>query len=98
MFGFNKVIRRTAFTSGAINEINILENYLFCLNSDGMIVQTVSPDEEIYQQIIESYQDTDKFQQIPDNHYLLPGFIELHVHALSGNKLVLPLINHFTNS
>ncbi|MEQ7220888.1 guanine deaminase [Vagococcus fluvialis] len=95
MFGFKRVVKGTAFTSQSINEIDILENYLFCLNEDGMIEKLVSPKEEIYSAIIETYQGTSKFQEIPKGEYLLPGFIDLHVHApqwpQSGLALDKPL-------
>lgn len=95
MFGFKRVVKGTAFTSQSINEIDILENYLFCLNEDGMIEKLVSPKEEIYSTIIETYQGTSKFQEIPKGEYLLPGFIDLHVHApqwpQSGLALDKPL-------
>lgn len=95
MFGFKSVVKGTAFTSQSINEIDILENYLFCLNKDGMIEKVVSPKEEIYSTIIETYQGTSKFQEIPKGEYLLPGFIDLHVHApqwpQSGLALDKPL-------
>lgn len=95
MFGFKRVVKGTAFTSQSINEIDILENYLFCLNEDGMIEKLVPPKEEIYSTIIETYQGTSKFQEIPKGEYLLPGFIDLHVHApqwpQSGLALDKPL-------
>lgn len=95
MFGFKRVVKGTAFTSQSINEIDILENYLFCLNEDGMIEKLVSPKEEIYSTIIETYQGTSKFQEILKGEYLLPGFIDLHVHApqwpQSGLALDKPL-------
>lgn len=95
MFGFKRVVKGTAFTSQSINEIDILENYLFCLNEDGMIEKLVSPKEEIYSTIIETYQGTSNFQEILKGEYLLPGFIDLHVHApqwpQSGFALDKPL-------
>lgn len=95
MFGFKRVVKGTAFTSQSINEIKILENHLFCLNEKGMIEKLVSPREEIYTAILKEYQGTTMFQEIPKDEYLLPGFIDLHVHApqwpQSGLALDKPL-------
>ncbi|MFW8053338.1 guanine deaminase [Vagococcus fluvialis] len=95
MFGFERVVKGTAFTSKSIQDVSILEDNLFCLSKEGMIEQVISPKEESYKKVLTHYQETNKFQELAQDEYLLPGFIDLHVHApqwpQSGLALDKPL-------
>lgn len=90
-----KIFQGTAFTSKSPKEVEILRDYLFCINADGFIEKIVAPEEEDYQILIDSYSDTEKFHHLAEGQYFLPGFIDLHVHApqwaQSGTALDLPL-------
>lgn len=85
----------TSFSSSSPQEIKILNNHLFCINSNGMIETILEPDHPDYQHLIDTYQDQDNFHKLADGQYLLPGFIDLHVHApqwaQSGTALDIPL-------
>lgn len=85
----------TAFSSISPKEIQILQDYLFCINSNGLIERVVSPEEPDYQTLLHTYKDQDNFHQLAEGQYLLPGFVDLHVHApqwaQSGTALDIPL-------
>lgn len=92
---YTLVFQGTAFTSRSTKEIEILKDYLFCINEDGMIEKLVSPESAEYEEIIKQYEFKDSFHRLEKGQYLLPGFVDLHVHApqwaQSGTALDLPL-------
>lgn len=92
---YARVFQGTAFTSKTFNEVDILQAHLFCINEDGMIEKIVAPDEAEYTEILDAYENDDSFQRLAEGQYLLPGFIDLHVHApqwaQAGTALDIPL-------
>ena len=92
---YKQLFQGTAFSSKSPKEIQILKNYLFCINSDGMIERIVAPEDADYQTLLTAYQGKSNFHQLEEGQYLLPGFIDLHVHApqwaQSGTALDIPL-------
>jgi guanine deaminase len=92
---YTQIFQGTAFTSDSPKKINILKDYLFCVNTNGMIEKVVAPEDSDYPSIIETYQDRDNFHRLAEGQYFLPGFVDLHVHApqwaQSGTALDLPL-------
>ncbi|WP_211748475.1 guanine deaminase [Paenibacillus sp. Marseille-Q4541] len=92
---YMQLFQGTAFTSKTPTEIQILKDYLFCINTDGMIEKIVAPEDSEYQTLLDIYQDKDNFHQLAEGQYFLPGFVDLHVHApqwaQSGTALDIPL-------
>lgn len=101
MMEYRYVFRGTAFTSESPNEVKILKDYLFCINRNGVIEKMIHPDDNEYELVLHTYQGKDNFRQLSDGQYLLPGFIDLHIHApqwaQSGTALDLPL-NEWLNT
>jgi guanine deaminase len=95
MINYMQLFKGTAFSSTSPKEIKILKDHLFCINSDGMIGKVVAPEDSDYQTLLDTYQDSSNFHQLAEGQYLLPGFIDLHVHApqwaQSGTALDIPL-------
>lgn len=89
------VIKGSAFSSINQQEIEILEDHLFCINEEGFIARRISPDENDYRMILQEAQDAKILLELEPGQYLLPGFIDLHIHApqwaQSGTALDLPL-------
>lgn len=99
----NLVVRGTFFTSKNKDEVVAHENYLICIDNEGLISRTLSPSDSEYHQVLAEAQQHDRLLELKDNQYLLPGFIDLHVHApqwpQAGLALDLPLadwLNHYT--
>ncbi|MED4400602.1 guanine deaminase [Metabacillus fastidiosus] len=92
---YTKVFQGTAFSSKSPKEVEILKDYLFCINEEGMIEKTVAPGTDEYQTLLNSYEGNENFHRLAEGQYFLPGFVDLHVHApqwaQSGTALDIPL-------
>ncbi|WP_066397623.1 guanine deaminase [Neobacillus mesonae] len=92
---YTHVFLGTAFSSKSPKEVEILKDHLFCINSKGMIEKIVAPKDADYHPLLDTYQGEENFHRLADGHYLLPGFVDLHVHApqwaQSGTALDIPL-------
>ncbi|MRG88094.1 guanine deaminase [Salinibacillus xinjiangensis] len=95
MNDYSRIFLGTAFTSQSKTEIQILKDYLFCIDENGMIQNVVAPEEKLYTTLIYEYKGKDNFYRLPEGQYILPGFVDLHIHApqwaQSGTALDLPL-------
>ncbi|WP_462410121.1 guanine deaminase [Neobacillus sp. Marseille-QA0830] len=92
---YTLIFKGTAFTSQSPSKVDILKDHLFCVNSSGTIEKVVSPECAEYQLLLESYEGKENFHRLAEGQYLLPGFVDLHVHApqwaQNGTALDLPL-------
>ncbi|MDQ1147433.1 guanine deaminase [Bacillus sp. SORGH_AS 510] len=92
---YTQIFRGTAFTSDTPTKLNILNDYLYCVDTKGMLEKIVAPDHADYKPLLAAYEGRENFHRLADGHYLLPGFVDLHVHApqwaQSGTALDLPL-------
>lgn len=92
---FKFVVKGTAFSSIDSKNVKVFENCLFCISETGMISAIISPEEKDYKTIIQEYSEKNKFQELAQGQYILPGFIDLHIHApqwaQTGTALDLPL-------
>lgn len=81
----------TAFTSLSPKQVRILKDHLFCINKDGIIARVIAPDEAGYEELLAA----SPVHRLTPGQYLLPGFIDLHVHApqwaQAGGALDVPL-------
>lgn len=95
MSKYKQLFRGTAFSSKTSKEIEILKDHLFCIHDDGKIEKIVAPEDADYQVLLDAYQGKDNFYSLAEGQYILPGFIDLHVHApqwaQSGTALDIPL-------
>lgn len=92
---YMQIFHGTAFTSKSAKEVEQLVDYLFCINEDGIIEKIVAPSDSEYEKLLDAYSEAENFHRLADGQYLLPGFVDLHVHApqwaQSGTALDLPL-------
>lgn len=90
-----KIFLGTAFTSKTPKEVKILKDTLFFINEQGVLETIVTPDDEQYLQLLEKSQKQNNFVRLKEDQYLLPGFVDLHVHApqwaQTGTALDIPL-------
>lgn len=56
MTEYTLVFKGTAFTSKSSTEVQILKDYLFFINADGMIEKTIAPEHADYQNLLTTYQ------------------------------------------
>lgn len=92
---YMQLFQGTAFSSQSPKEIQILKDYLFAINAEGAIEKVIAPKDAEYQPLLEAYQGKSNFHRLAEGQYILPGFIDLHVHApqwaQSGTALDIPL-------
>lgn len=92
---FKFVVKGNAVTSSSPKEVKFLEDALFCISETGTIATVVLPHHSDYQTLYKNYQATGKLRELEKNQLILPGFIDLHVHApqwaQAGTALDLPL-------
>ncbi|GGF93158.1 guanine deaminase [Paenibacillus aceti] len=92
---YMQLFQGTAFSSTSAKEVQILKDYLFAINAEGVIKKVIAPEDAEYQPLLEAYQGKSNFRRLAEGQYLLPGFIDLHVHApqwaQSGTALDIPL-------
>lgn len=78
---FKQIIKGTAFTSQSKTMVNGLVDVLFCINEEGIIEKIISPEEPNYQQVLVAAKSDGILKELASSEYLLPGFVDLHVHA-----------------
>lgn len=92
---FKLVIKGTAFSSTDSKHVKVFENSLFCISETGIIAEIISPEQKEYEATIKEYISKNKFKELAQGQYILPGFIDLHIHApqwaQAGTALDLPL-------
>ena len=77
----SSVIRGTAFHSTGPDSFDILEDHLFLINEAGVLDDVVSPKDDRYDTILRQSEDKGSLHRLKSQQYLLPGFIDTHVHA-----------------
>lgn len=91
------VVRGTAFHTPVLGQIDTLSDHLFCLNEHGTLTAVIPPQHPDYESIWQQAQVHERHTELAPGQYLLPGFIDLHVHApqwpQSGKALHVPLLN-----
>lgn len=78
------VFQGTAFSSKTFQEVNILKDFIFCINEDGFIEKMVSPDDEQYLALLGAYEGKENFHRLEDGEYLLLDLLIYMFMRLSG--------------
>jgi guanine deaminase len=95
MNGIVKIIKGTGFSSISAQEIEILEQCIYCIDEKGIIIKRLAPSEPQYDQLLQDAKQAGSLVELKEGQYLLPGFIDLHIHApqwgQSGTALDVPL-------
>lgn len=92
---YAQVFLGTAFTSKTSTEVTILQDNLFCMNEAGFVEKIIGPEAAEYNELLLAYEGKEHFHRLQQGQYILPGFIDLHVHApqwaQAGTALDIPL-------
>ena len=75
-----KIIKASFFHSPKYGEIEFLEHAVLLVSSNGIISEIIKKEDENYQKILNQYSQESNFIDFKDK-VLLPGFIDLHIHA-----------------
>ncbi len=77
------------------DEVEYMHNQLICVNENGMIEKVFNEDDIEYKKTLFKYRDNNQLHVLKDDEIMLPGFVDLHIHApqwaQSGTALDKPL-------
>lgn len=92
---YTAVLRGTAFHAPVWGEAEVLEDCLFAVDAKGELAAVCRPHDAEYGDILRRYEQTDVYRELAPGQYLLPGFVDLHIHAPQwtnmGKALHVPL-------
>ncbi|WP_404811469.1 guanine deaminase [Companilactobacillus hulinensis] len=75
------VFEGAIFSSASFDKADFSPKVLTCIDRSGMIDRVISVDEPDYKSVKQTAENLNILHPIPKGSYLLPGFIDLHVHA-----------------
>lgn len=75
------IIRGTAFHAPVRGRVEVLHDHLFCVDGAGALVGIVEPADPQHQVLEDRARATGRLTRLAATQYLLPGFVDLHVHA-----------------
>ncbi|WP_428775496.1 amidohydrolase family protein, partial [Vibrio sp.] len=85
----------SVFHTPVKGEFEYIENALIIVDENGIIEQVLNPSDKEYFRVLLYFKTIDKLQKLSPGQYLLPGMIDLHIHApqwpQAGKGLDLPL-------
>lgn len=78
---FSIIIKGNSYTANSADSIHYYEEPLICLNDKGYIEKIFHKDSHQYSKVLNWARDSELLHELNSEQYLLPGFIDLHVHA-----------------
>lgn len=75
------IILGTAFHSIGVDQVEVLEDYLFYISENGYLTKILSPTDDAYEACLEEAKKDSHFRRLKRGEFLLPGFIDTHIHA-----------------
>lgn len=91
----NHVIRATCVHAPRRGALDIIEDALVLVDADGRIARVVAPDEDGRHALIDEARASGRFTHIAAPEFLIPGLVDLHIHAPQwpqlGKALHVPL-------
>lgn len=91
----NTAIQGNAFYSLDFDKIKYVNNGIFCVNDEGYIDEVYEEKDKDYDLIRLKYLKNGKLRILSDSEVMLPGFVDLHIHASqwpqAGTALDKPL-------
>jgi guanine deaminase len=90
-----KTVKASGFHTAKRGEIDIFRDALISIGEDGAILSVLRPHDNNYAEQKDRQQVAGKLVSLPEGSYLLPGFVDLHIHAPQypqlGSALDVPL-------
>ncbi len=90
-----KAIIASGFHTFRRGDIDHFQDALISIGSDGAIVSVLRPHDDNYNEQKDSQKAAGRLVTLPEGAYLLPGFVDLHIHAPQypqlGSALDVPL-------
>ena len=80
-FPWQRVISAQGYTAESKESVTHFTDTLFCIDGSGTIVDIIRHDKDTFRHICDAARKADKLTELSSDQYLLPGLIDLHVHA-----------------
>lgn len=88
-------VQGNAFYSPDYGDVKYIKNGLFCINEKGFIENVYEEGDEAYRPVRQEYLSQGKLKRLAESEIMLPGFVDLHIHApqwpQAGTALDRPL-------
>ncbi|MGR3916517.1 amidohydrolase family protein [Pediococcus acidilactici] len=81
IINYKKIIKGSFFSAETTQKVNFVKDALVVIDEKGMIDDIVLPKEVKYRDLLVKARTAKKLIELADDEYLLPGFIDLHIHA-----------------
>jgi guanine deaminase len=90
-----KTILASGFHAPVVGEIDVLDNALIAIDQAGTISNVLRPTDPGYDAALLHAEHSGQLTRLPATSYLIPGFVDCHIHAPQypqlGNALDVPL-------
>ena len=90
-----RAIIASGFHTAKRGDIDSFQNALISIGHDGAILSVLRPHDDNYDEQKDRQKAAGKLVTMPEGSYLLPGFVDLHIHAPQypqlGSALDVPL-------
>jgi len=90
-----KTLKATIMHAPDLGQVEIIANGLIAIDPQGVIQSVIAPDHPDYQESLQTARDNKSLVETEAHHYVLPGFVDLHIHAPQwpqlGKALDVPL-------
>jgi len=94
-------VRGNSFHTPNCGEFEQLTDILILINVAGEIADLVHPDQENHASLVQELDSQNKLVSLGEKQYLLPGLVDLHIHAPQwpqmGKALHVPLSDWLQN-
>lgn len=81
MISYSRVIEGAYFSPTTPTSVTYQSHQLICIDNHGYIDRLVTSDDPDFDQICQSADKANKLLSLSDTQFVLPGFIDLHIHA-----------------
>ncbi|EGI25816.1 guanine deaminase [Escherichia coli TA206] len=78
---FKVVVKGQAYSASSPDNINYMNDALFCIDQNGYISDIYMPQHSKYSEIMGIAHAKGYLHELHSGQYILPGFIDLHIHA-----------------
>lgn len=76
-----KLFKGSIFHTREYGKLEYLEDALIEVNNNGIIENVLRYGEDGYKDLLDSYLNSKNFLELSQGQYILPGFVDLHIHA-----------------